>query len=142
MFKTCALILPALIPSWRFFETVEASPRIEWTLLATAREEPTHWRSFRPRPETIPPFHMLGRLLWNPSGNEALYMVSCAERIALTACSHSIREITSRILDDIAQLPLNTCFKLMQFRLIFVSRDASGPTRETVFVSTPVPTLR
>ena len=142
MLKTCALILPTLIPSWRFFETVEASPRIEWTLLATANKTPTNWCAFRPCPDTLTPLQMLARLLWNPTGNDSLYMVSCAERIAISNCPHSINEITTRILDDITELPLNTSTKLMQFRLVFVGRDASGPTRETVFLSTLAPTRR
>lgn len=142
MIKTCALILPVLIPSWRFFQTVEASARIEWTLLATANEEPSQWRPFRSRPDTITPLQMFARLFWNRAGNETLYTVSCAERIALTNCPHSIREITTRILHDITELPINTCTKLMQFRLVFVARDEAGPTSETVFLSPPVPTLR
>ena len=85
---------------------------------------------------------MLAYLLWNPKGNEALYVVSCAERIAISTCPHSINEITTRILHDIAELPINTCTKLMQFRLVFVASNASGPTRETVFTSTPTPTRR
>ena len=142
MLKACALILPALIPSWRFFQTIEASPRVEWTLLATTNETPNNWHPFRPRPETVSPWQMLARLFWNPEGNEALYILSCAERIAISDCPHAVAQITTRILHDIAELPLNTTAKLMQFRLVFVARDATGLTRETAFLSNPVPTHR
>jgi hypothetical protein len=142
MLKTCALILPALIPSWRFFQTVEASPRVEWTLLATARETPSKWHPLRPRPDTVTPLQMLARLFWNPAGNDAPYITSCAERIALGTCPHSVGEITTRILRHITTLPIQSCTKLMQFRLVFVAHDGAGLTRETFFLSTPVPTLR
>lgn len=142
MLRTCALILPALIPSWRFFETVEASPRIEWKLLPTGTAQPDDWRALRPRPDTITPLQMLLRLFWNPTVNEALYTVSCAERIVISDCARSIVEITSRILADICELPLDTRTKLMQFRIVFVARGDTGLTRETVFLSTPIPTHR
>ena len=33
MLQTVKLLLPALIPSWRFFSTIAPSPRIEFALL-------------------------------------------------------------------------------------------------------------
>lgn len=138
MLKTCALALPALIPSWRFFQTIEASPRIEWTFLDTAREISTRWYPFRPLPETVTPLQMLCRLFWNPAGNEALYVVSCAERIALADCPHATEQITARILRDVAKHPKNTCLKLMQFRLVFVTQKGGNLSSDVVFVSKPV----
>ena len=43
------LLLPALIPSWRFFDTIAPSPRIEYALLHDPHAAAA-WREFRPRP--------------------------------------------------------------------------------------------
>jgi hypothetical protein len=48
MLQTLKLLLPALIPSWRFFDTIAPSPRIEFTLLKTAQDASGAWREFRP----------------------------------------------------------------------------------------------
>ncbi|MCE7797700.1 hypothetical protein LWE61_14210 [Sphingobium sufflavum] len=75
------LLLPALMPSWRFFDAVTASPRVDYALLAAPGEEAGPWREFRPRPAVLTPGVMLRRLLWNPQWNESLFLVSLAERI-------------------------------------------------------------
>ena len=68
MLRTLKLLLPALVPSWRFFDTIAPSPRIEYALLRNAEEPPSSddWREFRPRPARQSAIRMLGRLLWNP----------------------------------------------------------------------------
>jgi hypothetical protein len=75
-------LLPALLPSWRFFDAVGPSPRVDYALLA-AHEAPdaTSWHEFRPRPARVTPAGMFLRLFWNPVGNETLYVVRCAERL-------------------------------------------------------------
>ena len=69
------LLLPALIPSWNFFEAVEASPRIEYALLRKPQGD-ADWREFRPRPDRLSAAAMLGRLFWNARWNESLFLVT------------------------------------------------------------------
>lgn len=76
---------------------------------------------------------MIGRLFWNPAWNDALFMVSCGERIAEQPTDHSINEITQRI----RQLPQVQGMDRGQFRLTFVSRICGRLHREVVFVSDP-----
>ena len=87
MLRLAGLLLPALIPSWRFFDEIAPSPRIEvatgdggWVPLATAS----------PQPGILP---AIGRLFWNPDRNEALFLVSLAERVIHDACGHAAGEI-------------------------------------------------
>ncbi len=79
MLSIVKLLLPALIPSWRFFDTIAPSPRIEFTLLKTADDVPENWQEFRPRPAHLSPGSMLKRLFWNPRWSETLFPVSCTE---------------------------------------------------------------
>ena len=63
MIRTLALLLPALIPSWRFFPHVTASPRVEFALLGSENEVPQHWQTVRPRPARVPVHAMLEKAL-------------------------------------------------------------------------------
>lgn len=139
MWKTIFLILPVLVPSWRFFKTIEPSPRVQWALLpvgsAAGVGGAIDWREFRARPEIVSPLQMARRLFWNPAWNETLFLVSCAERIQGQPTQHSITEIQQRILRDIMRRPIDVADKMLQFRLVFVHRDDVGISNEVVFVS-------
>lgn len=74
-------LLPALIPSWRFFDYIRPAPRIEFALSASGDDMPAQWREFRPRPDRLSMTIMLRRLFWNPRWNETLFMVTCAEKL-------------------------------------------------------------
>jgi hypothetical protein len=120
MFYRLRLILPALIPSWRFFKAIEPSHRVEWRVAAGA------WREFHPRPARVSLAAMIARLFWNPAWNDALFVVSCAERIAQSGCAHSVEEIRRRV----ALKPGS-----VQFRLVFVQRVEGVLVREEVYAS-------
>ncbi|MGC1503701.1 MAG: hypothetical protein WA782_06120 [Sulfitobacter sp.] len=139
MFKTVSLILPVLIPSWRFFKSVEPSPRVQWALLEAGSTGEPAWQDFQPRPTVVPVSQMIRRLFWNPAWNDALFVVSCAERIALEPTDHSISEIQRRILRDIRRINPNAQDALVQFRLVFVHENAAGMVRDEVFRSDPIP---
>lgn len=149
MLKSLALILPVLIPSWRFFKAIEPSPRVEWALRpkgdsaagdnAAGDNAAVVWHPFRPRPLKVTPLQMVTRLFWNPDWNDALFVVSCAERILQEPTDHSITEITRRIQQDIAQMPMDVSADLLQFRLVFVHREGTDLVREIVFLSDLVP---
>ena len=135
MWKTIALILPVVIPSWRFFSSVKPSPRVQFTLLKVQEGTPKDWQEFRPRPKVVTPFQMVCRLLWNPDWNEALFLVSCAERMLGNPTQHSIDEIRRRILFEVDKMPIERTEKWMQFRLVFVHRSGCGLSEQVVFLS-------
>ena len=81
MRATVSLLLPAIFPSWRFFETAAPSPRIEVACTSCDTDERSNWVEFRPRPQRIAPLTYLKRLFWNKTWNETLFLVVCAERL-------------------------------------------------------------
>jgi len=136
MWKTLSLVLPVLIPSWRFFKAIEPSPRVQWALLADGEGTDAVWHEFRPRPQAVTLWAMVARLFWNPLWNDTLFVVSCAERIAEQPTAHSIAEIEHRILHEIHGMQ-PTAVGYVQFRLVFVHRDADDLAQEVVFRSDP-----
>lgn len=139
MLKTLSLILPILIPSWRFFKTIEPSPRVQWALLQENGSAPQEWKDFRPLPLVMTPLNMIFRLFWNPDRNDELFVVSCAERIREQPTSHSIDEIKRRLQSDVESIGIEIDEQLLQFRLIFVHRDKTQLVQEIVFVSDVFP---
>lgn len=139
MWKTASLILPVLIPSWRFFKAIEPSPRVQWALLKFQDDAAKDWQEFRPRPIYVSPFQMVCRLFWNPAWNEALFLVSCAERIQQCPTDHSINEIRQRIRSEVEQISIDTANMWLQFRLVFVQRSGAGLSEDVVFVSDTFP---
>src|SRR4051812_32544201 len=124
MLQTLKLLLPALIPSWRFFDVITASPRIEFALLGTAQDSPDHWEEFRPRPKSVSVGNTLKRLFWNPYWNETLFMVSCAERLIDNPTDHSEQEIYARIQRELAcRATDKTVTSFVQFRLTLIGRE-------------------
>ncbi|UWQ51310.1 hypothetical protein [Leisingera caerulea] len=121
------LLLPALMPSWRFFKSVDPSPRVEFRMLAGTSGPPTDWQEFRPRPQRLSPLAVAGRMLWNARWNESLFLVSCAERLTLAPTEHSRQEILRRIAADLQRaLPPGALLPCLQFRLVFLDRGEDG----------------
>ena len=145
-------LLPALLPSWNFFDVIAPSPRIEFILLHSKNDTPTQWQEFHPRPAQLPLSQMLSRMFWNPKWNETLYVVSCAERIMENTSqnnldSHSENEILNRIINDIVcNKPIienknahDNPATHLQFRLLVIQREGLELTQEVVFESRIVP---
>ena len=130
MLRPLALLAPALIPSWNFFDVIAPSPRIEYARLASAEDAAREWHEFRPRPQHVSPLTMLQRLVWNPRWNEALFAVACAERLVDQPTAHSEDEIYRRIAADVGA-------GWLTFRLMFVSREGETLRREVLFEATP-----
>jgi hypothetical protein len=135
--------LPAIVPSWRFFDAVTASPRLDYAVLTDADGVAEQWQEFRPRPAVLGPGTMLLRLLWNAEGNENLFLVSLAERLmtsnAAATEAHSQRELLLRV---VRHLDRNGCCgrgDWLQIRLRFVSRGGAGEgvADEVGYVSAP-----
>lgn len=141
MLRTLKLLLPALLPSWRFFDTIAASPRIQYALLNTENEVPSDWHEFRPRPAQLSFMQMLRRMFWNPRWNESLFMVSCAERLMQNPTRHSEDEILNRITNELMSnsstthaTPATPATQI-QFRLIYVHRQGSQLQQLVTFYS-------
>ncbi len=132
------LLLPALIPSWNFFDVIAPSPRVEYALSATRDEEPGGWREFRPRPEHLSIPTMLARLAWNPRWNQTLFVASCAERLTDEPTDHSQDEIFRRIAVDLARQPdAATLEPWLSFRLVFLSREGEAIQSQVLYQSAP-----
>lgn len=131
MLTTLKLLLPALIPSWRFFSGVAPSPRVEYAVLGG---DPPVWREYRPRPAHLPVWRMVLRLLWNPRWNDALYLVALSERLAEHETDHSIREIETRVREEFSGIKPAA---QLQFRLMFVHREGEDLLREEGYRSVP-----
>lgn len=143
MLQTLKLLLPAIIPSWNFFDVIAPSPRIQFSLLDNENDEPSKWHEFRPRPLKISFTRMLGRMLWNPVWNESLFMVSCAERLMEQPTQHSEDEILNRIATDLrAGNSQARIAHYVQFRLLLVRREGSQIKQELVYESRVSPVSR
>lgn len=131
---TLKLLLPVLIPSWRFFDFITPSPRIEATYLKTRNDTGTDWQELNPRPEHLPFGKMLLRLFYNPQWNETLFLTRCAERLITNdEPAHHQEEIFKHIIakndHDLEH------FAYMQFRLIFIERHNEALKSHTLFTS-------
>lgn len=133
------LLLPALIPSWNFFDIITASPRVQYTLLKNKDDKAKQWTEFRPRPQKLSIQQNLLRLFYNANWNESLFLVSCAERIMLNASaqqvSHSENEILHRISREIQQNEKATATAYLQFRLLYISRQENELIEEITYLS-------
>ncbi len=138
MLRLLKLLIPAIVPSWNFFDIITPSPRIQFALLTSEHESPQEWYDFRPRPEQISFLQMLGRLFWNAKWNESLFMVSCAERLMELPTQHSEDEILKRIVADLVGNHSNaqlTTATHLQFRLFVIERDGTRLKQDIVFYS-------
>ena len=124
MIRLLSLILPVLIPSWRFFAVVDPSPRVQWQRAGEAE-----WHAFRPTPARTSPLALLRQLVWNPAGNDTLFVVSCAERIERGPDPIAVRAIAARIAAGRRGR--------LRFRLVFVHHDGARLVEDVVFTSDP-----
>lgn len=127
-----SLLLPALVPSWNFFDVIAPSPRVEYALAETRDAVLDAWTEFRPRPQRLSPAAMLARLFWNPRWNESLFLVSCAERLVEEPTAHGEDEIFRRIAADLATQP--DAAPWLSFRLLFI--DPTGE-RDVLYQAAP-----
>lgn len=135
MLRTFQLVLPALIPSWNFFDVIAPSPRIEYALCDETGTNKSDWLAYRPRPERLSILTLLRRLVWNPRWNETLFLTSCAERLSQGITpEHSANEILTRMKRDLAH---DTDASHFRFRLVFIHREGDALTQEAICVSEP-----
>jgi hypothetical protein len=136
-------LLPALFPSWRFFDSVGPSPRVDYALTAAGRDiGEADWREFRPRPARVTPARMLLRLFWNPIGNETLYVVRCAERLLEGERGFVELELRRRLARAARRGELGPAAQTAQdlaLRVRAVSRRDGRLVEEVVYVAAPPP---
>ena len=130
MLRLVQLLLPIFFPSWRFFQSIEPSPRIQWTT-GYGDQPPDEWRMYRPRPDAITPAEMAQRLFWNPLWNEGLFLVTLSERLIREDSGFAAHEIGRRIQARV-QIPAG---HNLWFRVIFLDREVSGITRHILYTS-------
>lgn len=136
MLEALKLFLPVFIPSWRFFDVIAPSPRIEFSLLKTKQEKPTDWCEFRARPQQLSFGAMIWHMFWNPRWNESLFLVTCAERLMAEPQHTSHEEILQRIKADLKSHSVNLEARpYLQFRVIFVSRVGGELQKHVAFTS-------
>ena len=137
MLKSLKLLVPALIPSWRFFDTIAPSPRIKFSCVTAANETVGDWQAFRPRPQSLSWGTVLRRLFWNPRWNETLFLTSCAERLLDNPSEHSVTEISTRIAADLGIADPERDRRSFRFRLVLISRVGDVLQKEVGYVSAP-----
>lgn len=137
MLSTFKLLLPALVPSWRFFDFIAPSPRIEFALFNDQDAQIGEWQAYRPRPPHVPFSQMLRRMFWNPWWNETLYITSCADRlVGAPEDTHLQREILQRIVHDIHTGEISsTNATHVQFRLLLKERVDTELVTQLIFIS-------
>ena len=134
------LFLPVLFPSWRFFDVIGPSPRVEYALLSSKDDAPSRWLPFRPRPARLSFGLMLARIFWNPGWNEFLFVATCAERLIQDPKEERYQEILSRIRAELERTPENrTVTPYLKFRVVFVSRQETALREDVGFVSSTEP---
>ncbi len=127
MVRLLLMIIPVLIPSWRFFQGVEPSPRVEvW--------HGGDWVAVCPRPKRVSPMQMAGRLFWNPVWNDALFTTSLAERIAMGQVAQNVAQLRRRV-----AWHRGVGVENVVFRLVFVHREGDAIVRNVTFQSGPAP---
>lgn len=136
MLQTCKLLLPIFIPSWKFFNRIAPSPRIEFALLKSEKEESCNWQELILRPKQISTINFIKSIFYNPDWNDSLYIMNCAERLVLDPTEYCIQEIMKRIEADLEKksADLETT-PYLQFRLIVISREANELQKEILFTS-------
>ena len=75
------LLGPVLIPSWRFFDVVAPSPRLEYAIADSAGAAFAQWHVLPLLVANVSLRQMLWRLFYNAQRNDALFLVSCCERV-------------------------------------------------------------
>ena len=135
MLHSLKLLLPALIPSWNFFDIIAPSPRIQFRVSQDKQEASADWLEFRPHPEHVSFIKMLGRMVWNPFWNESLFLMSCAERLIEYPTQHSEEEILKRIARDLSGKNIFPDMPYIQFRLITIMRKGVDLEEALVYES-------
>lgn len=140
--KILKLLLPAMFPSWRFFDVIGPSPRVEFCPLDNPEDDAAVWHECRPRPARLGFRERLKGFFWNARWNETLYLTNCAERFIQGQEEYASRELRRRLRSDLLRAEgAEGIPAFFRFRLVFVSRDDESLRRDVAFVSPPYQTV-
>lgn len=132
------LLLPILVPSWRFFDAIGPAPRIEIAWLTAPTAVPV-WRPLHPRPPRLGLWPTLARLLWNPDGNAALYLTSRAERLLESTTDAAINDFLARVRAAALARPARPSDAgWLQVRIVSTTREGTRIIDDVTFLSTPL----
>ncbi len=112
MLTLLKLFLPILFPSWRFFEAIGPSPRIEVRLASSP-----DWHPLGALPARLNVGDYLRRLVHAPEWNAQLYLTSTAIRHAVEPTAHTQSTLTRLIARDLSPA------EPFAFRIAFLARD-------------------
>jgi hypothetical protein len=130
------LLLPAIFPSWRFFDTCAPSPRIEFILLETIKKKSSCWKELYPKPFKLSFSKMLIHIFWNPRWNEYLFLIYCVEKFITNPTEKNKEKILYLIKIELGRNSINfTDTPYYQFRLIFLFRDDTKLEKQILFKS-------
>ncbi len=138
MIRALSLLLPVLVPSWRFFAMVAPSPRIEVAIADPGGAACSAWQEFRPRPARISVWGSLRNLFWNPHWNETLYLTACAERFLADGSKPHLDYIVRRVRADLQHPDQDTNSHQVLIRLVVVMRSDGQVVREELYRSPAV----
>lgn len=132
------LVLPVLVPSWRFFDVIGPAPRIDIAWLATPASDPA-WRPLHPRPARLEFGAALRRLFWNPDGNAARALVSAAERLLESPTDRRLDAFMHRVSEASDATPTTRGDDgWLQVRIVETRRRAGELGEDVRFLSAPV----
>lgn len=136
------LLLPALFPSWNFFDVITPSPFIQFSLLKSSGQTKQEWHMFRPLPKHLSFMTMLRRIFWNSQQNETLFLLSCAEKLIENSNVQDLQFCEEEILKRISKDLHYNKYKFdmaketyIQFRLVFVTQENTNASKNVVFIS-------
>jgi hypothetical protein len=134
--RVLRLVLPVLVPSWRFFDSIGPSPRLEYQWRAPeAPEDPAQaWTPWVLTPARVGVGTMFARLFFNAARNETLYLLACCERLLDDGSRHAEQEIAARLSAHLHEGRL-AAPGLVRFRVVEVHREAGQLQRQVAFVS-------
>jgi len=131
------LLLPALVPSWRFFDRIGPAPCVEFAITDGEDDHPA-WQEVRPTPDRLPPADTIVRLFWNPRRNESLYLVSCAERLLDDPSAVRAAELVRSVADALrldGVIGARPGMRWLRVRIVQVTREQDEQVRHVAYVS-------
>jgi hypothetical protein len=117
------LLLPAMVPSWRFFNAVGDSPRIDHAVTTAPDAPDPTWVEVRDRVARLSLAAMARRMVWNPDWNEGLFLVSLAERLVTSDDPHTVAHSERELLMRVARRVPAPSDAWLRVRVRLVGRD-------------------
>lgn len=89
---------PVLVPSWRFFDTIAASPRLQYSPCDETGGPQGPWTEVLVSRPTRSTRDVLTELFFSPARNDALYLADCCDRVVEDGSRAAYDAVAARIL--------------------------------------------